>query len=187
MKSTAPKSGIHRRYVALLNHLVFDRPKSKECHQVEDIVHEETAECLSTGLTVFYPKAIDRVTVLAKLVKRCLTLKKNVHPLRLMLASQYFATLTKPEKLIGLAPALVELFKEENPETNENSQLLHNVFQLVFDDAKATVQRFSQDPEKFIKQEQPESEQSDSTSKLIKTLRTFLVSMQVSYFFRSKF
>ena len=80
--------------------------------QVEDQVHQEVAECLSIGLSVFYSQAVDRVSVLADLVEGCLKSRPNINPLRLLLASRYFAALTKPGNLIGLAPALIEIFKE---------------------------------------------------------------------------
>ena len=42
----------------------------------------------------------------------CLSTEKP-NPLRLLLASRYFASLTQPHNLIALVPALITVFKKE--------------------------------------------------------------------------
>ncbi|ETO25164.1 hypothetical protein RFI_11981 [Reticulomyxa filosa] len=85
---------VRERYVTLLNRLVFDRPHRETTKALEDEVHTEVAECLSIGLSVFYMDPIDRVGILFDHVEGCLN-ATSANPLRLLLASRYFDSLTR--------------------------------------------------------------------------------------------
>ena len=92
---------VRQRFVELLNKLVFKRPTLDIPKRIERDVHSDCAECLSIGLSVFFPDPWDRVNILIEHVEELLI---ESNPLRLLLASRYFNALTEPHNLIALLP-----------------------------------------------------------------------------------
>ena len=188
------KKTIRERYVTLLNKLVFDRPTRKASKRIEDLIHSEVAECLSIGLSVFYQDPIARIAILTDHVKACLS-TKSPNQLRLLLASRYFNSLSAPHNLIGLVPALINLFKKstdknENIERKlkntmyERSMLLHFVLQLVYNNAKRELNNYISNPNGYnnTNNTKTDDDDSDDNSSLITTLRNFLAKMEISIF-----
>ncbi|ETO32281.1 vcbs repeat containing protein, partial [Reticulomyxa filosa] len=181
---------IRERYVKLLNRLVFDRPSRTRPKLLEDEVHTEVAECLSIGLSVFYMDPIDRVGILFDHVEGCTT---SPNPLRLLLASRYFDSLTKPHNLIGLVPALITIYKKgKDSPMFPRCFLLHSVLQLIFDDAKLAMKKQLEDDTIITTNNNnnnntPGQDLSSALSKssgkdLIRTLRQFLARMEICLF-----
>ena len=147
---------VRQRYVTLLNRLVFDRPTLNISKLLEDEIHSISAECLSIGLSVFYMDPKDRVSILCDHVNGCLSTEKP-NPLRLLLASRYFASLTQPHNLIALVPALIKVFKKER-----KSLLLRSVLQLVY--AKKALYSFLDNPKEYINKQKEQNNNNNNNN-----------------------
>jgi hypothetical protein len=130
---------------------------------------------------------IDRVGILFDHVEGCLN-TTSPNPLRLLLASRYFDSLTKPHNLIGLVPALITIYKKgKESKMYQRCLLLHSILQLVFDDAKLAMTRQLDDPKATISEGEKKPKDLSSLSKtsskdLIRTLRQFLARMEICLF-----
>ena len=121
---------MRQRYVELLNKLVFKRPSLEISKLIENDIHSDCSECLSSGLSVFFTDPSDRVNILIEHVENLLI---EANPLRLLLASRYFNSLTKPHNLIALVPALKKQASTIK-ENTDNLLLLSPILELVYND-----------------------------------------------------
>eukprot|EP01084_Bolivina_argentea_P071946 130688_1 len=168
----ATSKTVRERYVLLLNKLVFDRPILQVSKLIENDIHSDCSECLSIGLSVFFQDPSDRVSILIQHVENLLV---EANPLRLLLASRYFNSLTKPHNLIALVPAL-----KKQALINNNKILLSLILQLVYNDCKKELYSYLENP--ITKKEKEKEKERDDESNLIGTLRQFLTRISVCLF-----
>ena len=173
----ATSKTIRQRYVDILNKLVFSRPSLEICKLIENDIHSDSSECLSMGLSVFFQDPTDRVNILVEHVENLLI---ESNPLRLLLASRYFNSLTKPHNLIALVPALKKQasLSAASALSPSNLILLSPILELVYNDCKKELYKYLESPTKYLANKEADNNKNNNKEnddeQLITTLRQFL-------------